>query len=166
MKKLLALLLAAVLAVSFAACGKKEAGKQETAVEPETVYEATAPEEEAGAPLDDAALIAKTVEQLLGVWTVASVDQERLTFNADGTGTYVGILDKDLAFTYTVSVAHKAYANGEEYVETMLNINYDTGESEEITATITEENGLKMVFHLDGSGYSGVMNYIDAWIKA
>ena len=124
MIKFFAILLTAALILSLAACGDSasESGndsgestaaesvltaeKTEPATEaktepaPETAAVTEPPETEAS----DDALIEAAMTQLMGEWTVSSVDIERLTFREDGTGTYTGIFDKDCTFTYVVSI--------------------------------------------------------------
>lgn len=169
MKKILAFLLAAMLTFSLAACGSARKDKpaetrdEQPAAAPQPVEE---PEEtpEADPETDDDALVEELKNILVGEWYVAILDLEQLTFREDGTGHYVGINDKDLSFTYRVYVDHMTYGNGVPYINNMLEIHYDTGETELIIFFFNEQG--QMGFHnSDDGGYSGVINYIDVWTK-
>lgn len=176
MKKLFALLCAAALAVSLAACGGS--GKDDTAQSAnetsaavttqtaETTEAVTEAPAETEAPTEeDPRMVVIKKEELVGDWTVTGMEEfEHLTINEDGTGTYKGINEKDLSFTYELSPELKHFNNGEEYINNMLKVKYDNGESEDIIIFFTDQG--KLAFHnSDNGGYSGVMNYIDAWTK-
>ena len=167
MKKILALLIVLKLIVSLAACGNSGKGdvKETSAAEATQKVEETAAEIETEAPAteqpDDDTVIAEQMAKLIGSWTYPGMDDyERLTFNDDGTGTYKGINDKDLSFNYTVSVDHKEYGNGEKYINTMLKMDYSTGETEDIIFWFNSDT--EMAFHnSEDGGYSGVLNFAE-----
>lgn len=175
MKKIVALLIAALLILSLAACGnsdkdgssEKDKGKstaeatqkaEETEAPAEEVTEAPEPTEE------DPNMVVIQQEELIGSWTFPGMEgYEELTFNEDGTGSYKGINDKDLTFTYTVSPETRQFANGEDYINNMLKIEYSTGEAEDIVIFYNEEHHL--CFHnSENGGYSGVISYAE-WVK-
>ena len=194
MKKLFAILLAAALILSLAACGKSapksgDDSGESTAAEPVTTAEKTEPSTEAPtepetepatepapeteavteAPeteASDDALIEEARTQLMGEWTVSGVDMERLTFREDGTGTYTGIFDKDCTFTYVVSILHTEDNWVSDGTINLLHVTYDTGDAEDITFDFRGDAGEKMVFHSGdySSGYSGFLNF-DEWVR-
>lgn len=178
MKKLFVFLIAAALVFSLAACAgsgtdaKADGGSgvtTEAATQAEEATEAdiAEPEEPEETEADYDAMIEAGREQLIGSWTYDGVDDERLTFSEDGTGSYKGIFDKDCTFTYTVSLFRDSYANGREYAVLLLSVAYSTGESEDITFEFRDEPAEKMVFHNSDytSGYSGVINF-DEYVRA
>ena len=109
MKTFLAVLTVSALALSLAACGG--AGKNDpsgpdtsdtaarTTQTDEATTEATeAPETEQP---DDDSLVEELTNRLTGVWGYpgdGSEDLEQLTFNADGTGSYKGMEDRQFTF--------------------------------------------------------------------
>ena len=157
-KKLLLLCVAAALACSLTACGKDSGSK---------VSDSNA------APVSsevdpDTALIQESQKKLTGSWVVRNLDIEQLTFNSDGTGTYKGIFDKDCTFTYTVSAYHQVYNNGDEKVIPLMHVQFSTGEVEDITFVIREDEGNKLVFtnsDYTGGYHDGVFNF-DEYIPA
>lgn len=189
MKKLFAILLAAALILSLAACGKSDSeGKgdsgESTTAEPVRTEEKTEPATDAPTETEtepvtepepeteavteapeteasDDALIEEALTQLMGEWTVSGVDMERLTFREDGTGTYTGIFDKDCTFTYAVSILHTEDNWVSDGTINLLHVAYDTGESEDITFDVRGDAGEKMVLHNGDytSGYSGFLNF-------
>ena len=173
MKKFLALLIAAALILALAACGKTE---KDNASEPDTndtVSAAPQSDKETEAEtetdtLTDEAPVEELKEKITGEWGFpgdgSSEDIEHLTFNADGTGTYRALPDKNYTFHYMIHIDHTTYGNGEPYVENMFKIDYDTGESEDFIFFFTDEG--KLAFHnSENGGYSGVMSFIDAYTK-
>ena len=193
MKKILALLIASALILSLAACaasGRNDtAGADDETDHTETEAPAEAPqageaaEEAAGlpgtveaageaagtqetGPEDDAAAAEALKETILGDWVYpgGGYELEHLTFNADGTGTYTGLEDRQYSFTYDVMLDHRTYGNGEAYTENMLRMAYDTGETEDIIFFFNDSG--QMVFHdSENGGYTGVMYCIDVFIK-
>lgn len=174
MKKLIALLMTAVLALSLAACGG--AGKNNTSepdagnTDVEMPQNDEATEEATEAELqDDTAMVEELQERLTGDWGFpgngTDDDIEHLTFNEDGTGSYASIASgKNYSFTYTIHIDHRTYNNGEAYVEYMLNMAYDNGETEDFIFFFND-NG-QMAFHnSEDGGYFGVMDDIDVFTK-
>ena len=171
MKKIIVLLLIPALVFSLTACGGKgtddksvSGGNSETET---TSAQTTLPEEETEpAEPDDDSLIAADKDLLVGSWNFSGIDAVKLVFNADGTGSYTSFNGKDLTFTYTVTIKHDAYANGEAFLYHVIGIAYDTGETEEITFDFRGDAKDHMVFRNgdNTSGYSGVINY-DEWMK-
>ena len=173
MKKIFALLTVCALLFTLAACG---AGKPAPAA-PETdgtTAQATQNEETEGETeaeaeqLDDGTKVEEQKQILLGTWGFpgdgSTEDMERLTFNADGTGSYYSFNSKDLTFTYEIHIDHRTYANGAPYEETMLKMAYNNGETEDIIYFFTESG--KLAFHNgDNGGYFGVMDNIDCLVK-
>ena len=178
MKRFITLLLAAALIFSLAACGDSGSDKKSENVEEKSTAEATQAVEETEAAteeatqeateVDDDTLIKETMAKLVGDWTYTGMeDFVTLTFNEDGTGSYKGIDDADLTFTYTLTMEHKEYNNGEPYIDKTLKMNYSTGESEEIVIRFLEEATETMTFSTaDGGGYTGVIGYYGGWIRA
>ena len=172
MKKLIALLITAALTLSFAACGgpgknaPSEPNAEDTAAEAPQGDEGTeeAAEAPADEPQDDAALAEAEKAKLIGEWNMSGVDDILLTFNEDGTGAYKFLTEKNITFTYLVSVSHKEYGNGEPYDDYLLNLSYDTGDVEDIIFFFNDETG-NLVFHnSDNGGYSGVIDY-NEWTR-
>ena len=162
MKKFFAVLIAGLLVLSLAACGNSGGDTGETtadAIETEAVTEAPETEQP-----DDTALAEAEKEKLIGSWSFPGLEGvETLTFNEDGTGTYDNMDGNHIQFNYLVTVDHQTYNNGEAYINYMLNMDYDTGESEDIIFFYTDENHL--AFHnSENGGYSGVMNFAE-WEK-
>lgn len=174
MKKLIAILTAAMMIISLAACSNSGKGNEtvindsslaESSKAEETTVQATTVEETTVA--DETSFIEESKKQLIGSWTINGVDDESLIFNEDGTGSYKGIFDKDCSFTYTVSVFHEKFNNGEENLVALMSVSFDTGETEDITFEVRDESSEKLVFHNSDytSGYSGVFNF-DDYIRA
>ena len=174
MKKIFVLLIAAALILSLTACGatgsdnKSEGGNDNAAVEPAQSTEDTETAAEVSEPTedDDDALIETSKAKLIGTWTISGVDDEQLTFNEDGSGTYTGIFDKNCSFTYVVSAYHQEYSNSTEKVIALLSVSCNTGESEDITFEFRGDAEDELVFHnSDYTGaYSGVFNF-DVYVK-
>ncbi len=176
MKKVFAMLIAAVLVLSLAACGDSDKGKSSDSGKDSSAVEATQKAEETEAAteavteepateqVDDDTLIADRKKNLIGNWSYTGMeDYLKLVFNEDGTGSYHGIGGEDITFTYQIAVDHKEYGNGEPYVNTLLKMKYDTGETEDIIFWFNSETD--MAFHnSDDGGYSGVLSY-NEWIK-
>lgn len=168
MKRLFAILIAAALVLSLAACsGSGSSGKSDpTAAETTLTAELTeaATEEPAQTEADDAALIEETQKQLVGNWSYTGMeDILRLTFNEDGTGSYTGLDGASFTFTYTITPVHKEYGNGKPYIDKTMTVNYDNGETEDIVIDFLDGN---LTFHTtDGGGYSGKMTDYGAWIR-
>ena len=173
MKKLIALFIAVMLVVSLAACGNTgkndptQPAADNTTAEPpqdeETTEATDAPTDE---PQDDAAAAAELNARLCGDWIYPDngPEMERLTFNADGTGSYRGLEDRNYTFTYEVYIDHRAYANGAPYDENILKVNYSTGETENIIFFFND-NG-QMAFHnFEDGGYTGMMYALDLFTK-
>lgn len=172
MKKLIALLIVCALALSLAACGGKndptEPAGNETTAEATTAEaatdEATEPEE---TEQTDEDLLAELTERLTGVWGYpgdGSEDFEQLTFNADGTGSYRGVPDKQYTFTYAIRIDHRTYANGAPYVEYMIKLDYDNGVTEDNIFFFTDTG--KLAFHnAEDGGYSGQILFLDSLVK-
>lgn len=177
MKRALTFFAATILILSFAACGNAETNKptessndkSEVTTQKYEETEATtvAPTEIAATTeADDSSLIEAAKKQLTGSWNYPGVDEELLTFNEDGTGTYTGIGGKDYSFSYNVSVIRDTYNNGTEYTNNLMSITYNTGETEDITFEFREDSDEKMIFHNSdySSGYSGIITF-DEWTK-
>ena len=159
MKKILALLIAAVLALSLAACGNSAKGDTASADAQATqaIEETAAETEEVTEENPKMAVIGK--DQLIGSWTYPGMDgYEDLTFNDDGTGSYVGLDGTDLTFTYAINPVTETYGNTEEYVDNHMIVDYSNGETEDIIIFFSEENHL--CFHnSENGGYNGILNY-------
>ena len=158
MKKIFALLIVTVLVLSLAACGNSS--KDVTAAADAQVTQAieeTAAETEAPTENPKMAVIGK--DQLVGSWTYPGMeDFEKLTFNDDGTGTYVSLDGKDLTFIYAINPTTETYGNGEEYVDNHMIVEYDTGETEDIIIFFNEDDHL--CFHnSENGGYNGVFSF-------
>lgn len=177
MKRALTFFAATILRLSFAACGNAETNKptessndkSEVTTQKYEETEATtvAPTEIAATTeADDSSLIEAAKKQLTGSWNYPGVDEELLTFNEDGTGTYTGIGGKDYSFSYNVSVLRDTYNNGTEYTNNLMSVTYNTGETEDITFEFREDPDEKMIFHNSDytSGYSGIITF-DEWTK-
>ncbi|MEE0855951.1 MAG: hypothetical protein U0L58_01470 [Ruminococcus sp.] len=178
MKRALTFFAATILILSFAACGNAETNKptessndkanvtttqnNEQTV-PSTAAITETPTTEAA---DDSTLIEAAKKQLTGSWNYPGVDEELLTFNEDGTGTYTGIGGKDYSFSYNVSVIRDTYNNGTEYTNNLMSVTYNTGETEYITFEFRKDAEEKMIFHNSdySSGYSGIITF-DEWTK-
>ena len=177
MKRALTFFAATILRLSFAACGNAETNKptessndkSEVTTQKYEETEATtvAPTEIAATTeADDSSLIEAAKKQLTGSWNYPGVDEELLTFNEDGTGTYTGIGGKDYSFSYNVSVLRDTYNNGTEYTNNLMSVTYNTGETEDITFEFRKDAEEKMIFHNSDytSGYSGIITF-DEWTK-
>lgn len=175
MKNLIALLIAVILILSLAACGNSDKGgssekdkSEATAAATEKVEETEAPTEaatEAPEPTEeDPNMVVIQQDELIGSWTFPGMEgYEELTFNEDGTGSYKGINDKDLTFTYTLAPVTKQFANGADYIDNMLSMAYSTGETEDIIVFFNDEHHL--CFHnSENGGYNGVISYPE-WVK-
>ena len=170
MKKLIALLLIAALALCLAACGGKN-GPTEPAGNDETTAEAAPTDAETTEPEEteqtDEDLVAELTERLTGVWGYpgdGTEDFEKLTFNADGTGSYRGVPDKQYTFTYAIRIDHRTYANGEPYVEYMIKLDYDNGVTEDNIFFFTDSG--KLAFHnAEDGGYNGQILFLDSLVK-
>lgn len=164
MKKIIVMLIAVVLMLSLAACGNSSKGNTASSDAQSTqAVEETAAETEA--PTENPKMVTITNEELTGSWTYSGLeDVEKLTFNNNGTGTYVSLDGKDLSFTYAINPTTETYGNGEEYVDNHMIVEYDTGESEDIIIFFSEDQHL--CFHnSENGGYSGVMNFAE-WTRA
>ena len=117
--------------------------------------------------LSDAELAEAAKDSLIGTWSYVGMEEvERLIFDEDGTGTYMGLSDRNYSFTYAVSIVHKEYNNGDPYIDTVLTISYNTGESEEIVIRFREDTQELTFSTADGGSYSGsYMNYFGGWKK-
>ncbi len=177
MKRALTFFAATILILSFAACGNAETNKptessndkSEVTTQKYEKTEATtvAPTEIAATKeADDPSLIEAAQKQLTGSWSYPGVDEELLTFNEDGTGTYTGIGGKDYSFSYNVSVLRDTYNNGTEYTNNLMSVTYNTGETEDITFEFRKDAEEKMIFHNSdySSGYSGIITF-DEWTR-
>ncbi len=177
MKRALTFFAATILILSFAACGNAETNKPTessndksevtTQKYEETKATTVAPTEIAATTeADDSSLIEAAQKQLTGSWSYPGVDEERLTFTQDGTGTYTGMGGKNYSFTYNVSIRRDTYNNGEEFMNNLMSITYNTGETEDITFEFREDPDEKMIFHNSdySSGYSGIITF-DEWTK-
>lgn len=178
MKRVYALVLSAIMALSLASCSDsaKDSKADKSSAEAVTtttatttttttapVTEASSEEPESSVP-DDSELAAEQQEQLLGDWHYSTIDEETLSFNADGTGKYSSIVSgTEHIFKYTVYISHKEFNNGEPYIDNMMKIEYNTGEVEDIIFEVREEYGKTiLVFRNSESGeYSGVINFPD-----
>ena len=162
MKKLFELLIVILLAVSMTACGSS--GKEEPAPEGNDIpVEETETGESETEEMSDEELIEVLKERLIGEWHYPGIDEERLIFNNDKTGTHDGIYAKQ-EFTYTVSIDHKEYGNGKPYINYMLHMKYDTGEEEDIIFFFNEERETMAFHNSEDGGYSGVLGF-EEWIK-
>lgn len=177
MKRALTFFAATILILSFAACGNAETNKPTessndksevtTQKYEETKATTVAPTEIAATTeADDSSLIEAAQKQLIGSWSYPGVDEELLTFNEDGTGTYTGIGGKDYSFSYNVSVIRDTYNNGTEYTNNLMSVTYNTGETEDITFEFRKDAEEKMIFHNSdySSGYSGIITF-DEWTR-
>ncbi len=177
MKRALTFFAATILILSFVACGNAETNKPTessndksevtTQKYEETKATTVAPTEIAATTeADDSSLIEAAKKQLTGSWNYPGVDEELLTFNEDGTGTYTGIGGKDYSFSYNVSVIRDTYNNGTEYTNNLMSVTYNTGETEDITFEFRKDAEEKMIFHNSdySSGYSGIITF-DEWTK-
>ena len=170
MKKLIALLIVCALALSLAACGGKN-DPTEPASNDETTAEAAPMDTETTEPEEteqtDEDLAAELTERLTGTWGCpgdGSEDFEQLTFNADGTGSYRGVPDKQYTFTYVIHIDHRTYANGAPYVEYMIKLDYDNGVTEDNIFFFTDSG--KLAFHnAEDGGYTGQILFIDSLVK-
>ena len=174
MKKLFALLLASVMLITLAACsdsgksGESDPVTENSSTEPsqsEKQTESTTEESTTEQQGDDA-VVKELKNRLCGDWRFPAegVEMEHLKFNADGTGTYKGLEDRNYTFTYVVHLDHRTYGNGEPYVENMLKMTYDNGETEDIIFFFND-NG-QMAFHnSEDGGYTGVMYSLDLFTK-
>lgn len=158
MKKIFGLSLIVLLAVSVTACG----GSKEEPVNDQSAEE-TVNDEPASEELSDEELIKALKNRLAGEWHYPGIDDERLIFNEDGTGTHDGIYGKQ-EFTYVISVEHLEYANNGSYLEYYLNMKYDTGEEEDIIFFFNEERETMGFHDSDNGGYNGVIGF-EEWIK-
>ena len=169
MKKHIAALLVLLLILALASCGRPSGNGPTEPVTEESVTEEAPTGEQTTEEPDDETLVAELTEKLIGTWGYPgdgkTDDLERLTFNADGSGTYRGLpggLDCDL--TYAVHIDHRTYNNGTPYVEYMLEMKYGGGEEEDVIFFFTEQG--KLAFHDgDNSGYNGVMDNLDVLTK-
>lgn len=168
MKKLFAVLLAAALLFTLAACsnaGAEPTDAPETTELPSEVTQAPEESEAPAALTDDGKLVADTKTQLIGEWGSAGFDGVKLTFRDNGTGSYLGLDGAERSFLYLLSVAHEAYNNGEEYVNYQMSLKYDNGASEDVVIDIRDNNGAELVLHnTDGGGYTGLIDF-DVWTK-
>lgn len=57
----------------------------------------------AGGSTQDAAVVRELEQKLCGEWKCKNSEIEDIVFNEDGTGTYVGLYDKNDTFTYSVA---------------------------------------------------------------
>lgn len=73
---------------------------------------------------------------------------------------------KNYSFTYNVSIRRDTYNNGEEFMNNLMSITYNTGETEDITFEFREDPDEKMIFHNSdySSGYSGIITF-DEWTR-
>ena len=72
--------------------------------------------------------------------------------------------EKNISFTFLVSVSHKTFNNGAPYDDYMLKLSYDTGDVENVIFFFNDDTG-NLVFHnSDNGGYCGVIDY-DEWTK-
>ena len=162
MKALVNLFAAALLALALAGCGSSNGGdanapKQDT-TQPEQTQPADTQETTDAQPTDEE-LAAREVANLAGTWGHRSLTDERLVFNPDGTGTYQGIFDKDFTFTYTVTVEHRTYNNGEVYDSNILTITFDNGVTEQILYFYQDDAHTKIGLHnYEDGGYYGTLN--------
>ena len=173
MKKALAFIFAAAMMASFAGCGDSGSGKTSETEAEKTTAEIVQTTEAAEAVTEepettqasDEEMIAENKSKLVGDWVAKDLDVETLSFSEDGTGKYKNFDGEEISFAYELSVAHKAYGNGEEYVDNLMKVDYSSGESEDIMIDFREEGNTELVFHSSESGgYSGVMNF-DVWTK-
>ena len=169
MKKLFAVLLAAALLFTFAACGAESADVPDTSAATEQIPAPTKAAEETSAASGDFALIGEIKTQLVGDWKYSAYDGVKLTFRDNGTGSYLGLDGAERSFLYFVTVSHETYANGAEYINNVLKVAYNNGTSEEIAVDFPEEGGTKLILHsLEENGYtggySGVIDF-DEWTK-
>lgn len=173
MKKIVTFLMAGLVTLSLAACGNTAEQRTDAAAGESDAEETaeTAGESEQEAEKSDEELIAETLQVLVGEWYCPAVDMEHLLFNEDGTGHYTGI-DKDHAFTYSTGIERLDISNNGRDIEDLMTIHYDTGETEEIRFLIGDEGitgypgQTKLLLQtMDHGGYSGVMNYLDIWVK-
>ena len=170
MKKLLAFLIVSALVFTLAACGG--AGK-DNVTDPPADDTASVPTQTDDADVtgdeeqNDDAAAEELKNQLIGEWGFPGdeTDIEHLTFGADGTGTYRSVItDKNYTFNYVVYIDHREYNNGEPYTESMLRMEYDNGETEDIIFFFTESG--KLAFHnADNGGYIGAIDFTDAFTK-
>ncbi len=172
MKKLFALIITAALILSFAACGgsgKNDPSEPDAKDTDAQVSQSEAgTEDAAGEPSaeqpDDYALIEAEKAKLTGKWTMNGVEEISLVFNEDGTGRYTFMSDKNIGFTYVVSVSHETYGNGAAYNDFLLNMTYETGEVEDIIFFFNEETGNLAFHNSENGGYSGVIDYAE-WTR-
>lgn len=174
MKKMTAVLMAFVLILSLAACGESASDSKSESSAPaaETVLATQAetkeePTEAENTEVDDDTLIKETLAKLVGNWTYGGMeDYVTLTFNEDGTGSFDDIDTTGLTFTYTLTMEHKEFNNGEPYIEKTLKMTYSTGETEEIVIDFLQEGQEQLTFHnTEGGGYNGVITDYGAWIR-
>ena len=167
MKKISALLIAAALVLSLAACsgaGKNAPSEPDTkntvADAPQSDEEtAEATDETTAGPLDDTARAEEGRSKLLGTWTMSGVDEISLAFNEDGTGAYKYLDLKTITFTYSVYITDALSDD-----ECMIKVTYDTGDVEDFRFFFNRDTANLCFHNSEGGGYNGVIEY-NEWTR-
>ena len=164
MRKLINALFAVLLFVSIAGCtgSSEEESIDDAPAESEPAAQEIEDQEPVGSDetekeLSDEELAEEFRSRIVGEWTYQGLtNYEYLTINEDGTGSYVGIMDKDFTFDYQLYVVHREYGNGEPFTDYTVIIETDAGEREEIVLNVREDTG-ELTLHTGDSGYSGTL---------
>lgn len=168
MKKAVLMILIIALLFSFAACSGKSTGKAgDTSVSAVPDIEISSESSlETSTEQNDEEVIKKQILKLTGEWNYAGEDVETLMFSDEGKGSYSNLNGEIYTFSYEVRVEHKEYNNGEPYINTVMKVNYDSGDSEEMIFFFNEEGeSTVLAFHnLDDGGYNGFMTFPE-WTK-
>ena len=177
MKKIAALIIASAFILTLAACSSSGKGKSSEKEQSVTAAETTqkAQETTAAETTEAETLVPDTTEadpnmvviekeQLIGDWAYPSLeDVVKLTFNANGTGSYTGLNHESLSFTYELTPELKHFNNGSEHINNVLKMSYANGEAEDIII-FNMENGCLGTHNSEDGGYGGILEFSE-WKK-
>ncbi len=156
MKRLLTVFIMMLMILCLAGCGNKK--EEEVPVEEPT--QEVVVEEPVEETVSDEDLAASLSSDLVGTWNYSNIEQEKLVFNNDGTGTYNSINGDDLTFNYKVTIEHRTFANGDPYDSYILNMDFSNGEKEQnIFWFQNDEHNMFALHNYEDGGYNGVLQF-------